>query len=83
MKSKEEFNLSEIFNRLIRKLKKEITYDKEKNSEYYGGYIKGIELSSTYIKEFIKRLKEEIENPTYPYANVFQLIDKLAGEELI
>ena len=32
-------------------------------------------------KEFLRRLKEEIENPTYPYANVIQLIDKLSGFE--
>jgi len=34
------------------------------------------------VKEFIRELKEEIENPSFPYANIFQLIDKLAGKEL-
>jgi len=34
------------------------------------------------IKEAVKKLKEEIENPTYPYANVIQLIDKIFGEKL-
>jgi hypothetical protein len=42
----------------------------------------GIRFASEKFNEFIKRLKEEIEKPTYPYANIFQLIDKLAGEKL-
>jgi hypothetical protein len=42
------------------------------------GYI----YSKEDVKEFIKRLKEEIENPTYPYNDIFQLIDNLAGDDL-
>ena len=34
-------------------------------------------------KEFIRLLKDEIEKPTEPYADIFQLIDKLAGDKLI
>ena len=43
------------------------------------------------IKEFIKRLKEEVDNSQYDYANlehvnkdkVMEIIDKLAGSKLI
>jgi len=34
------------------------------------------------VKKAVKKLKEEIENPTYPYADVIQLIDKIFGEKL-
>jgi len=55
---------------------------KERFEEYRKGFLEGVRINKIDVKKAVKKLKEEIENPTYPYADVIQLIDKIFGEKL-